>query len=80
MLDKSYLLLLLFVAGLLEAAGKELFQQTTTLTLESQNQEEIGDNKTVYHTVLQVKLLNYLKLSLSLALCSCPREQCLPLI
>ena len=45
------------VAGLIEAVGKELFHQTTSLTLVSQSQEEIRGGKTLYHTVLQVNYL-----------------------
>ena len=45
------------VAGLIEAVGKELFHQTTSLTLVSQSQEEIRGGKTLYHTVLQVNCL-----------------------
>ena len=45
------------VAGLIEAVGKELFHQTTSLTLVSRSQEEIRGGKTLYHTVLQVNCL-----------------------
>ncbi|KAK7102525.1 guanylate cyclase soluble subunit beta-2-like [Littorina saxatilis] len=42
--------------GLMEAVGKELFNQHATVTVLSYGEEEIGNGRIMYHTVMKVKV------------------------